>query len=508
MEKIRKSGILLHPTSLPNEYGIGTFGPEAFAFVDFLKRAGQNLWQILPLGPTGPGDSPYQCYSAYALDPVLIDLTHFIKKGLMEAADLKEAEKPNTGRIDYAFVNGSRNHIFFKAHQGFELKASDDEKKAYNDFVAKQSYWLDDYALFMAIKEQKQGLPWYEWPDDIRLKEATAITHFKETLSQRIKYHKFLQFVANCQWMALKAYANENNVEIIGDIPLYVSFDSSDAWANPEVFMLDENLTPRMVAGVPPDFFSITGQLWGNVLFNWEYLKATGFDWWVKRIAYNCELADIIRIDHFRGLMAFWAVPYGDETAMNGRWIDAPGFELFETLFEKLGDLPIIAEDLGVITPDVDALREKFDLPGMKILQFGFDEGDYNGFLPHFYSKNSVVYTGTHDNDTIMGWYNQLNSNVALKFHKYAGSIGYAPHWLMIRMAWASVSQIAIVPLQDIMGLDTEARMNIPGTLINNWQWRYKDGQLLEEYAATLLELGKLYNRVRLEDSPYLLREH
>ncbi len=497
MENTRKAGILLHPSSLPNNYGIGTFGPEAYTFVDFLKKAGQNIWQILPLGPTGPGDSPYQCYSAYALDPVLIDLTHFVKKGLIDAADLKEAEKPNTGRVDYAFVNGSRCNIFKKAHYAFEKSATQTDKTAYDYFIAKQSYWLDDYALFMAIKQEMKGLPWYEWPDEIRLNEANSLAKYKASLARRIEYHKFLQFVANCQWLALRTYANENNIEIIGDIPLYVSYDSSDAWANPKVFMLDENLNPELVAGVPPDFFSETGQLWGNVLFNWEYLKQTGFDWWIKRVAYNLELADIIRIDHFRGLLAFWAVPFKEETAINGEWIDAPGDELFEALFEKLGELPIIAEDLGVITPDVDALREKYDLPGMKILQFGFDESDSNGFLPHFYHPNSVVYTGTHDNDTVVGWYNQLENEVKLKLHKYAGSIGNAPHWLMIRLAWASVSKIAIVPLQDVMGLDTNSRMNTPGTLINNWQWRYHESQLPEEYANTLLELSKLYGRIK-----------
>ncbi len=495
----RKAGILLHPSSLPNNYGIGTFGPEAYAFVDFLKKAGQNIWQILPLGPTGPGDSPYQCYSAYALDPVLIDLTHFVKKGLMDDSDLKEAELLNTGRVDYAFVNGSRCNIFKKAHDAFEISASPEDKTAYNNFISKQSHWLDDYALFMAIKLEMKGLPWYEWPDEIRLNEANSLAKYKELLAHKIKYHKFLQFVANCQWLDLRSYANENNIEVIGDIPLYVSFDSSDAWANPEVFMLDNDLNPELVAGVPPDFFSETGQLWGNVLFNWDYLKQTEFDWWIKRISYNIELADIIRIDHFRGLLAFWAVPFEEKTAINGRWIDAPGEEMFEKLTEKLGKLPIIAEDLGVITPDVDALRIKYNLPGMKILQFGFDEGDYNAFLPHFYDPNSVVYTGTHDNDTVMGWYNQLDDKIKLKLHKYAGSIGNAPHWLMIRLAWASVSKMAIVPLQDVMGLDTNSRMNTPGTLINNWQWRYHESQLLEEYASTLFELSKLYGRIKPE---------
>lgn len=496
MENTRKAGILLHPTSLPNNYGIGTFGPEAYAFVDFLKKAGQNIWQILPLGPTGPGDSPYQCYSAFALDPILIDLTHFVKKGWLESSDLKEAEKANSGRVDYAFANGSRSNIFKKVHDLFETSATQEEIADYEAFTSKQSYWLNDYALFKAIKETMAGKPWYEWPDEIRLSEAESLAQYKESFSQRIKYHKYLQFVANYQWLALKEYANKNSIEIIGDIPLYVSYDSSDAWANHEVFMLDKNLNPDLVAGVPPDFFSETGQLWGNVLFNWDFLKQTGFEWWIRRISYNLELADIIRIDHFRGLLAFWAVPFGEETAINGKWIDAPGKELFEALYEKFGELPIIAEDLGVITPDVDALREKYNLPGMKILQFGFDESDFNGFLPHFYHPNSVVYTGTHDNDTVMGWYNELSSDIKLKFHKYAGSIGSGPQWLMIRLAWASVSQMAIAPLQDVMGLDTDSRMNIPGTLVNNWQWRYFEGQLPDEYAHRLKDLSILYSRI------------
>ncbi|MDD3743998.1 MAG: 4-alpha-glucanotransferase, partial [Lentimicrobiaceae bacterium] len=401
----------------------------------------------------------------------------------------------NNGRVDYAFVNSSREQIFTKAYRAFCEAAPDADRNAFNDFKEKHSHWLDDYALFMAIKESLGGIPWYEWPDDLRLRKQPALDKTRQELEERAGYHRFLQFVANCQWMKLKSYANEKNIQIIGDIPLYVSFDSSDAWANPEVFLLDGDLNPEMVAGVPPDFFSETGQLWGNVLFNWKYLKQTGFDWWLKRVAYNLKLADIIRIDHFRGLVAFWAVPFGEKTAVNGQWMDAPGEELFEAFFHKFGDLPIIAEDLGVITPDVETLRDKYMMPGMKILQFAFDEEDYNGFLPHFYSPNSVVYTGTHDNDTVMGWYNQLTTEVKLKFHQYAGSIG-EPHWLMIRLAWASVSQMAIAPLQDVLGLDTNARMNIPGTLQNNWQWRYFDEQLHNEYAHRLKDMSKLYSRL------------
>ncbi|WP_367328471.1 4-alpha-glucanotransferase, partial [Lentimicrobium sp.] len=332
MTNQRSGGILLHPTSLPNEYGIGTFGEEAYHFVDFLERAHQNLWQVLPLGPTGPGDSPYQSYSAYALNPVLIDLQHFVNKGLIGQNDLSAAKRRNNGRVDYAFVNSSREQIFTKAYRAFCEAAPDADRNAFNDFKEKHSHWLDDYALFMAIKESLGGIPWYEWPDDLRLRKQPALDKTRQELEERAGYHRFLQFVANCQWMKLKSYANEKNIQIIGDIPLYVSFDSSDAWANPEVFLLDGDLNPEMVAGVPPDFFSETGQLWGNVLFKWDYLKATGFDWWIKRVAHNLELADIIRIDHFRGLVAFWAIPFGAETAIDGQWIGAPAVELFEAL--------------------------------------------------------------------------------------------------------------------------------------------------------------------------------
>lgn len=496
MTESRSGGILLHPTSLPNEFGIGTFGPEAYKFIDFLESAGQNLWQVLPLGPTGPGDSPYQSYSAYALNPMLIDLNHFVNKGLIGKSDLNEARQTNSGRVDYAFVNGSRENIFVKAFRAFAALAPETDRAALQSFEQKHQHWLSDYALFMSIKESLGGLPWYEWPEDIKLRKAEILEKYREELAERAAYHRFLQFVANCQWMALKEYANSKKIQVVGDIPLYVSFDSSDAWASPEVFMLDENLDPEFVAGVPPDFFSEDGQLWGNVLFKWDYLKQTGFDWWIKRISHNLELADIIRIDHFRGLVAFWAVPFGAKTAKDGDWIEAPAVELFEAINQKLGKLPIIAEDLGVITPDVDAVREQFHLPGMKILQFAFDKSEANPYLPHFYDSNSVVYTGTHDNDTVVGWYESLDSNDKLKLHKYSAANGYEIHWDMIRLAWASVSRIAVIPLQDVLGLGSRARMNVPGTLVNNWQWRFTEGQIQAEHAEKMLEMSKLYNRI------------
>ena len=495
MDTRRQSGILLHPTSLPGEFGIGNFGPEAFKFIDYLAEAGQSLWQILPLGPTGPGDSPYQSFSAFAINPVLIDPNHFVFKGLIVESDLKEAKCENTGKVDYAFVNSTRANIFRKAYQAFLDSAPEKDKKAFESFCLRHKSWLGDYALFMAIKDYFDGIAWYEWPISIRKRENRAMKNFRQMLKWQIGYHQFLQFVVNCQWFFVKSYANDKKIKIVGDIPLYISFDSSDAWAKPEMFMLDRKLKPILVAGVPPDFFSETGQLWGNPVYNWDYHKKTGFRWWIERMEYNLEMADIVRIDHFRGLAAYWAVPYGAENAIEGEWLPAPGDELFKALTRKTGPLPIIAEDLGLITPDVIELRDKYDLPGMKILMFGFDMADENPFLPHLYIPNSVVYTGTHDNDTVMGWYNTIDEEEKKKFHNYSGCNGCDVHWQMIRMSMASVSAIAVIPLQDVFGLGSEARMNIPGTPHSNWQWRFKDGDLLPEYAGKLKQFCLLYNR-------------
>ena len=495
MEHKRYSGILLHPTSLPGEFGIGNLGPESLKFIDFLAEAGQSLWQILPLGPTGPGDSPYQSFSAFALNPLLIDLNHFVNKGLISTGDLEEARVQNTGRIDYAFVNSTRSHIFTKAYRSFLTSAPDQDRKALESFNLRNRYWLDDYALFMAIKDYYGGIAWHEWPAPVRKRDNKALNGFRKMLSWETGYHRFLQFVVNCQWINVKAYANDRKIKIVGDIPLYISFDSSDAWSKPEMFLLDKKLKPILVAGVPPDFFSETGQLWGNPVYDWEYQKRTNFHWWVQRMEYNLELADIIRIDHFRGLAAYWAVPYGAETAIEGEWLPAPGEALFKALTRKTGMLPVIAEDLGVITPDVDELRDKFGLPGMKILQFGFDKAEANPYLPHFYTQNSIVYTGTHDNDTVMGWYQLMDEEDKRKFHEYSGCDGCDVHWQMIRMSMASVSDYAVIPLQDVFGLGSEARMNIPGTPYGNWQWRFQDSELLPEYGQKLSLFCRLYNR-------------
>lgn len=495
MEVRRQCGILLHPTSLPGEFGIGNFGAEALRFIDYLDKAGQTLWQILPLGPTGPGDSPYQSFSAFAINPLLIDINHFVTKGLIGESDLAQAKCANTGKVDYAFIFGSRTGIFQKAYQSFLDSAPDHEKMVFASFCLRNRSWLDDFALFMAVKNYYDGIAWHQWPEPIRKREPKAMLSFSRMLLWETGYHQFLQFVVNCQWLEIKAYANNKNIRIIGDIPLYISFDSSDAWSKPEMFLLDKKQKPVLVAGVPPDFFSETGQLWGNPVYDWEFQKKTGFRWWIQRMEYNLELTDIIRIDHFRGLVAYWAVPYGAENAINGEWLPAPGDALFRALTKKTGSLPIIAEDLGVITPDVNELRDKFGLPGMKILQFGFDKAESNAFLPHLYTSNTAVYTGTHDNDTVMGWYKLLDETDKRKFHEYSGCVGCEINWEMIRMSMASVSVIAVFPLQDVFGLGSEARLNIPGTPSGNWQWRFKEEELLPWYAERLRLFCKLYNR-------------
>lgn len=495
MEVRRSGGILLHPTSLPGEFGIGNFGPEANQFIDYLAEAGLTLWQILPLGPTGPGDSPYQSFSAFALNPLLINLCHFVNKGLITENDLAEAKYINTGKVDYAFVTESRTKIFRQAFNAFIASAPAEDLAAFDSFSQRNSSWLEDFALFMATKDYFGGIAWHGWPESIRNRESTAMLNFGQMLSKEINYYRFLQFVVNCQWMEVKAYANEKGIKIIGDIPLYISFDSSDAWSNPEMFLLDKQQQPVLVAGVPPDFFSETGQLWGNPVYDWDYHLNTEFHWWVQRMEYNLELSDIIRIDHFRGLAAYWAVPYGAENAIDGEWLPAPGEALFTALTKKTAYLPVIAEDLGVITSDVDELRDKFGLPGMKILQFGFDKAESNPFLPHFYTPNSAVYTGTHDNDTVMGWYNLLDEEDKRKFHDYTGCNCTEVHWQMIRLAMASVSVYAVIPLQDVFGLGSEARLNIPGTPSGNWQWRFNEADLLPDYARKLKQYCRLYNR-------------
>ena len=499
MNKKRKSGILLHPTSLPGKFGIGTFGKEAYAFVDFLIRSGQSLWQICPLGHTGYGDSPYQCFSAFAGNPLLIDLEILTQKNLLTQKEITPPLFPEDS-VDYGEVIKWKFPILEKAFENFSKNANITDNAKFNNFIIKNNDWLDDYALFMSLKDEFNGKSWFTWDENIRMRKPEALKYYKEKLADKVRFYKFLQYEFSEQWLALKAYANRNSIQIIGDIPLYIAADSSDAWASPELFLLDDKTGyPLKVAGVPPDYFSATGQLWGNPIYRWDYMKADGFSWWVKRVEANLRLADILRLDHFRGLCAFWQVPYGEETAINGEWKEAPGNELFETLQNTFGNIPILAEDLGVITKDVTALREKYNLPGMKILQFAFDsqESSSKNFLPHVYEKNYAVYTGTHDNDTVHGWYNAAKDIDKMTADKYLGITDKKNlHFNFIKAAWASTANLAITPMQDLLGKSSDARMNLPGSASGNWQWRFNWKDLKPEHEQFLLEITSLYERL------------
>ena len=499
MNKKRKSGILLHPTSLPGKFGIGTFGKEAYAFVDFLIRSGQSLWQICPLGHTGYGDSPYQCFSAFAGNPLLIDLEILTQKNLLAQKEITPPLFPEDS-VDYGEVIKWKFPILEKAFENFSKNANITDNAKFNNFIIKNNDWLDDYALFMSLKDEFNGKSWFTWDENIRMRKPEALKYYKEKLADKVRFYKFLQYEFSEQWLALKAYANRNFIQIIGDIPLYIAADSSDAWASPELFLLDDKTGyPLKVAGVPPDYFSATGQLWGNPIYRWDYMKADGFSWWVKRVEANLRLADILRLDHFRGLCAFWQVPYGEETAINGEWKEAPGNELFETLQNTFGNIPILAEDLGVITKDVTVLREKYNLPGMKILQFAFDsqESSSKNFLPHVYEKNYAVYTGTHDNDTVHGWYNAAKDIDKMTADKYLGITDKKNlHFNFIKAAWASTANLAITPMQDLLGKSSDARMNLPGSASGNWQWRFNWKDLKPEHEQFLFEITSLYERL------------
>ncbi|HZK09128.1 MAG TPA: 4-alpha-glucanotransferase [Bacteroidales bacterium] len=493
MKQSRSSGILLHPTSLPGNYGIGSLGQQALHFIDFLHLAGQKLWQVLPMGHTGYGDSPYQCFSIFAGNPILIDLDSLKDDGLLDDLDLLNDETFDNGKVDYGKVIIFKNKVLLQAFAKF--KQSYLLHDAYTLFINKNQHWLDDYATFIAIKEHFGGKPWWEWPEAYRFRQPETIERFTKKHAQSVSFQKFVQYLFHGQWHRVKRYANEKGISVVGDLPLYVAHDSADVWSNHLVFQFDENREPKHVAGVPPDYFSATGQLWGNPLYDWDYMQAHSFEWWAKRIEASIEQYDIIRIDHFRGFEAYWAVPYGDKTAENGKWIKAPGKELFEAIAAKLGKLPIIAEDLGVITDAVEALRDDFEFPGMKILQFAFSDDPDNCYLPHNYRRNFVVYTGTHDNDTLKGWYDNLEPEVCQQVREYIDSKTGNINQKLIRLAWSSVADVAIIPLQDLMELGSEARMNIPGTPSGNWHWRCQQHQLTHDKAAWLKHITKIYHR-------------
>ena len=492
MENKRKSGILLHPTSLPGPGGIGSLGAEAYKFVEFLQKAGQTMWQILPLGPTAYGNSPYSCYSAFAGNPLLISLESLLSEGDISPSELK-VDLPH-GRVDYHLVEPYKSGVLRKAAVRFFTTGEQRRKEEFWNFCD-NTFWLHDYALFMALKEHFSGRNWCDWPEDIALRKPAAMADFTEKLGPAIGEQKYMQWQFSCQWRSLKAYANQSDIEIIGDMPIFVAFDSTDVWANPHLFLLDDKRRPTVVAGVPPDYFSKTGQLWGNPLYNWARIAEEDFSWWVARVRNDLSLYDRVRIDHFRGFESYWEVPVGEKTAKNGRWTKGPGDALFQSLIRQLGTIPLIAEDLGVITPEVENLRDQFGFPGMKILQFAFGSGPSNPYLPHNHVRNCVVYTGTHDNDTTAGWFATRKDKEKQNILNYLNITTENVSGDLLRSALASVADMAIFPLQDALGLSSEARMNIPGIAGGNWSWRCTAEMLDIREAKKLNELSELYGR-------------
>jgi 4-alpha-glucanotransferase len=493
--KRRSSGIILHPTSLPGPYGIGDIGPAALEWIDFLAETGCGLWQILPLGPTGYGDSPYQCFSAFAGNPYLISPESLLEDGLLAWNDLDDEPDFPTGRVDFGALIPWKLSLLDRAYSSFTRSALAPLRLEYERFRSEQSGWLDDYALFMALKEYHGGAPWTTWNPSLRDRQPEALAEARRNLDSSVQRQIFRQFVFFRQWSALRDYAVEKNIRIIGDIPIFVAHDSADVWAHPELFMLDETGMPEFVAGVPPDYFSPTGQLWGNPLYLWTVHKESGYAWWVERLRAVLGLVDIVRLDHFRGFAGFWKVGGKEKTAEKGRWVPGPGLDFFNTVEQALGSLPIIAEDLGVITPDVVAMREAHNLPGMRILQFAFAGGAKDPFLPHNYTQNCVVYTGTHDNDTVRGWYERVEEEEKDFYRRYLNRDGNDVSWDLIRASWGSVAMFSLAPLQDFLSLGNEARMNYPGNPSGNWSWRMPSECLDEALVERIHEVNSLYGR-------------
>ncbi len=499
----RASGLLLHPTSLPGRFGIGELGEHAHRFVDFLADAGQRLWQVLPLGPTGYGDSPYQCFSAFAGNPLLISLQTLVEENALAPADLADAPSFPPERVDYGPVIQFKFDRLRRSFDYFQRHAAAEDRAAFEAFCTANAAWLDDYALFMALKDAHGGRVWNTWERDIARREPAALAAWRAKLSHEQRAWQYLQYQFFKQWQAVKQRANARGIEIIGDIPIFVAYDSADAWANRDLFHFDETGNSTVIAGVPPDYFSPTGQRWGNPLYRWEVMQARGFDWWIARCRSAFSLYDRVRIDHFRGFQAYWEVPADEPTAIKGRWVQAPGFELFRAIEQALRPadapadyrLPIIAEDLGVITPEVEALRDAFHFPGMRVLQFAFVADTRSSYLPHNYVRNCVAYSGTHDNNTTVGWFNSLDAPTRKQVLSYTGTDGRQIHWDMARLLMMSVADTIVLTAQDVLGLDEAARMNLPGRPHGNWQWRLLPGQLTEDLAGRLREMALTYGR-------------
>lgn len=493
--RMRASGILMPIFSLPSKYGIGCFSKEAYTFVNQLKKSKQSYWQILPLGPTGYGDSPYQSFSTFAGNPYFIDLDSLVEDGLLEAAECEAYDfGDNDQYIDYEKIYLARFEILKKAFERSHAEASE----SYRAYELKNDFWLKDYALYMSIKNYFGGISWNEWDEDIRLREPVVLAKFEKELTKEIGFYKFLQYIFAQQWKKLKSYANGNGIQIIGDIPIYVAFDSAESWSHPELFQFDKEKNPIAFAGCPPDGFSATGQLWGNPLYQWEYHKKTSYAWWIERLAYCLDLYDVVRVDHFRGFDEYYSIPFGSVTAEHGHWEKGPGLDLFSNLSEQLGEVNIIAEDLGYVTDSVRELVKKTGYPGMKVLEFAFDSREKSDYMPHNYEQNCVIYTGTHDNDTIQGWYRSMAPEDRQLSIDYMGNEKTDLkdiHWDFIRLALGSVARLAIIPIQDYLGLGTQARMNQPSTLGNNWKWRLLEEEITEELLNKIAKMTELYGR-------------
>jgi len=496
MEQNRASGILLHPTSLPGPDGIGDLGPEAYRWIDFLSRTGCQFWQVLPLGPTGYGDSPYQCFSAFAGNPYLISATVLMDQGLLTRTDLSDRPNFALEHVNYGVVIDWKLKLLKRSFRNFQSHDHDLFRKAFAAFKKAEQKWLTPFATFMAIKSQQKYVAWENWPIEFRKRDQTALEVFQSKYAKEIEFHKYLQFLFHQQWQTLHDYANNKGIRIIGDIPIFVAYDSADVWVNKELFYLDEEGLPTVVAGVPPDYFSATGQLWGNPLYDWEAHQGTGYQWWLDRIQAVLKQVDIIRLDHFRGFEAYWEIPFGNETAIEGRWVKGPGHNFFDVLKAELGDLPIIAEDLGLITEGVQNLRDDYQLPGMKVFQFAFAVDPDHDFLPHNYPVNCVAYTGTHDNDTTRGWYETAPKYERDFCRRYLARSGQDIAWSMIRALWHSVAAWVLAPMQDFLNLGNWSRMNYPGNPSGNWQWRMHPNAINEGLIERLHEMNYLYGRL------------
>ncbi len=487
----RRSGVLLHPTSLPGPFGLGDMGPEAYRFVDWLERAGQRLWQILPLGPTGYGDSPYQSFSAFAGNPMLISPQRLVEEGWLDSAALSDVPNFSADRVEYSRAIEWKQALLRAAFERFQTG----DQRAIQHWAADNASWLPDYALFIALKEHFGGGPWKDWPQPLRARDEKTLERYRAELADEIQFQTFLQFLFHQQWVTLRAYAHGRGIAIVGDIPIFIAHDSADAWANRSMFYINEDGSLQVQAGVPPDYFSETGQLWGNPLYRWERMAEDGYAWWIARFRALLNLVDIVRLDHFRGFAAYWAVPGDAPTAVKGEWLPGPNAPFFRAIHSAMGELPIIAEDLGLITPDVVAIREEFDYPGMRILQFAFTGDVTSDFLPHNYVQNTVAYTGTHDNDTTLGWYESLNDQEKAWVLAYLDTSEAQVVRAMVRAVISSVADTAVVPMQDLLEQGTESRMNMPGITGGNWQWRATADAFSDERAAWLAQLSDLYGR-------------